>query len=317
MPSQPVRIIGFKTLPKAGDPVICVASEEVADKLIERREAALAHETTESRPDNTEDAELHITGNETKRSDMLQNLRDRYGMDDDEGEGGETKQIRIPVIIKADADGTLAAVRESMLNIGAESKLDIVIDPVSTGIGPVSANDVQVASESGAAIFLFNVKQKDQAALALADTNDVTICSHNVIYSLLDKAKEIFAERLPLSRVEHVHGKAVVQAVFDINNKRNAERIAGLRVLDGSLFKSTTKNSEGSLLQCHYRVIRKGKRISPEGKTLKASSLRRVKEDVEDVRRGDECGLGLVDFADFEEGDTIECYSIENKRVFV
>lgn len=312
VPSQPVRILGFKTLPKAGDPIICVHSEEVADQITERREALQDAEQS-SRTSSTEAAEMQVMGTAAKRGTSLEATLVKYGQDGD----ADDSQIRIPVIIRADGEGSLAALKESLVGVGDESSFDLVVDPINSGIGPISATDVRMAVESGASIFSFGVKQNDKAALAMAEAEQVEVRSHDVIYSLLDEAKEVFAEHLPASPVEVVHGKAKVQAIFDVNNKKDAERIAGLAVLDGTLYKGMAKASNGDRIECHYRVLRNGEPVSSEGESLQVSSLRKVKEDVDDVRRGEECGLGLLDYTDYEKGDIIECYSIEMKREFV
>jgi translation initiation factor IF-2 len=311
LPSQPVRIFGFKSLPKAGEPIICVASEEVADQIIERREALLAANQS-TRTITTDKAEMQVMGASAKRGSSLEAAFVKYGHSNEVN----GSHIRIPVIIRADGEGSLAALREAVLGVGEESTLDLVIDPVSCGIGPISSSDVRMAKESGASIFSFGVKQNDKDALAMAEVEGVEVRSHNVIYSLLDDAKKVFATHLPAVPTEIVHGKAKVQAVFDVNNKKDAERIAGLAVLDGTLHKSKAKDSKGARIDCHYRVLRKGVCVSPEG-TLKVASLRKVKEDVDDVRRGEECGLGFLEYTDFESGDIIECYSVEMKQEFV
>jgi translation initiation factor IF-2 len=315
LPSQPVRIIGFKSVPKAGDPIVCVESEEKARQLVERREAVHTSDPSRSlRPEGVVETELQVTGKSVQRSHVLQSIHEKYDFDPDV----VNRQIRIPVVIKADADGTLAAVRESLVAIGEESSLDMVIDPISTGIGPITLSDVGIASDSGATIFSFNVRQTDRAAMKSLEESDVKYCTNNVIYSLLDDAKNVFAEYLPPAPVEHVHGRAEVKAIFSINNKKSVDNIAGLRVLEGSLYKSKARIPDGGdSLVCHYRVLRNGERVSPEGEKVRAASLRRVKEDVEDVRRGEECGLGLSGFSEFQEGDIIECYSVEMKKVFV
>lgn len=311
VPSQPVRIFGFKSLPKAGDPIICVHSEEVADQITERRRALQDAEDA-ARTSSNEAAEMQVMGTAAKRGSMMEATLVKYGQD---GEADDSK-IRIPVIIRADGEGSLAALKESLVAVGDESSFDLTVDPINAGIGPISTSDVRMAVESGAYIFSFGVKQNDKTALSMAEAEGVQVRSHDVIYSLLDDAKVVFAERLPASPVEVVHGKAKVQAIFDVNNKKDAERIAGLSVLDGTLYKGKAKGTNGEHIECHYRVLRKGYCIS-EGDALKVSSLRKVKEDVEDVRRGEECGLGLSDYKDYEKGDIIECYSVEMKREFI
>jgi len=317
-PSQPIRIVGLKSLPKAGDPIVCVKSEEIAKALIAKREAILfTNDTSNSYRADDSKAKLDVivTGGASKKGFMANNVLKRFGLDaasvKDEV---EDEQIRIPVLLKADADGTLAALRDTLLAIQDESKLDLCIDPVEVSIGHVTPTDVNLAAESGAAIFCFNLKgTKDKTAMSLAASNNVEIRSHDVIYHLLDEAKDVFASYCPATPVEKIHGVAKVQAVFDINNNKDAERVAGLMVNEGRLYLDKFKSDSGSL-DCEYR-IKRDKRILVDG--LKAKSLRREKEEVKDVRRGEECGLNLLDYIDVEEGDIIECYSVEMKRMFV
>jgi translation initiation factor IF-2 len=310
LPSQPVRIIGFKSLPKAGDPIICVESEEKAELLIERR-AALGIPDQNMRTADEGPSTLEVMGVNAQHR-KLQMIYDKYNMD----QNAVATTIRIPVLLKADADGTLAALRESIVAIGNESSLDIVIDPIGLGIGTVTTSDVSMAKDSNAAIFSFNVKQNDKEAISFLESEGVVWKSSNVIYTILDAAKEVFAKYLPSTTVEHVHGKAVVQAVFEITKGKARERIAGLKVMNGNLFLEKA-SVLGTSLNCHYRVIRNGEMVSGEGEVVTAASLRKVKEDVQEVRNGDECGLGLSGFEDFQNGDVIECYSMESKNEFV
>jgi translation initiation factor IF-2 len=305
MPSQPVRIFGFKSLPKAGDPIMCVESEEIAEELVERRIAL--ESSSGDRPDARKDVEIQIPGMRSRdaaRLGRVQKVIDKAGI-----EGSSDGMIRIPVVVKADADGSLSAVRESLINMGNNSKHNVIIDPISEGVGPVTASDIQLAKESDAAIFVFGLKI-DQATLNQAEAEEVVLRSNDIIYSLLDEAKKVYGAYLPRIRVEHVHGKAKVQAIFIIDGDDGKESVAGLQVLDGSLYKDKVKINNDKL-QCHFRVLRGGKQITPEEVLIRASSLRHVKELVESVRRGDECGLALSGFSDFEAGDVVECYSIE------
>ncbi|EED89802.1 DNA end binding protein, partial [Thalassiosira pseudonana CCMP1335] len=265
-PSQPVRIVGFKTLPKAGDPIVCAASEDEAKELIRLRESELMNE---ERADFEADIQLQ---------------------DDD--------AVRIPVVIKADSHGALEAVRDALVSIGTDSKLNIVIDPVEMSTGVVTTSDVRMARESDAAIFVFGkVGIADKETKSLAESEDVSIRGHDIIYRLLEDAKEYFGKYLPVEYALKVHGKANVQAVFEVTDANKKEvSIAGLRVSEGTLFK--------------LKVLRKGEVIASEDDKLKASSLRKVKEDVDSVRNGEECGLGIAGFNDLKEGDVVECYSI-------
>jgi len=317
LPSQPVRIIGFKTLPKAGDPFVCVQSEEIAKQIISRRENIISVNEGRASYRAAADAsnsslEVQITGAASKHGAATRKVLTKYGLDND---NESTDVIRIPIIIKADADGTLAAVRECLLGISAESKLNLCIDPVEVSIGHVTTSDVRMASESGAAIFCFNLKgARDKVAMSLAETEGITICSNNVIYHLLDEAKKVFSTYCPPVATERIHGTAVVQAIFDVNNKKDAERVAGLKIVDGTIYLDKSNKESGSLV-CEYRVRRDNEIVSP--KNLHAKSLRKVKDEVKDARRGEECGLSLIDYVDLKEGDIIECFSTEMKYCFI
>lgn len=314
-PSQPVRVIGFKTIPKAGDPVIVVESEEKAQMLVARREALqlIDPDQVEDRPDRdtAEAVEVQIQGVSAQRPHKLAKLFDKHGID----VNAVSKEIRIPVVLKADADGTLAALKESIISIGTQSKFEIVIDPIVAAIGPLTQADIVTASEAGAAIILFNLKNNDGKMLSLVEEKKIQFKTSNVIYTLINDAKEIFSTYLEPTAVYHVHGKATVKAIFEINNKSDAEKIAGLMVNEGTFYNQKTKHPSGEgTIDCFYRVLRSGEVVSPPTETVKCRSLRREKETVQSIRFGQECGLGLTGFEDFEVGDIIECYSLEMVR---
>ena len=312
LPSQPVRIVGFKSLPKAGDPFMIVESEEIAEEMLQQRRALDVSKN--ERPDGPRsDVELHITGMRRGDTWRVKKFTNKAAIEASDG------TVRIPIIVKAEADGSLVAVRESLLNIGDYSKHAVVIDPIMEGIGEVTASDIQMAKESEATIFSFGSKRVDQSTMNLAESEGVSICSNNIIYSLLDEAKIVLGSYLPLIPKEHKHGRAAVKAIFSIDTDDGEERIAGVNVLEGVIYKSKAPisgedASTNMVADCHFRIYRDGKLISPEDEIVTASSLRRFKEMVESARLGEECGLGLSGFTDFEEGDEIECYSVEMKK---
>ncbi|EJK72952.1 hypothetical protein THAOC_05466 [Thalassiosira oceanica] len=308
-PSQPVRIVGFKSLPKAGDPVVCAASEDEAKELIRLRESELMNA---ERAEFENEVELQVTGTAAKQGSFTQKAHEHYGYEGEEE--GSNNSIWIPVVIKADSHGTLDAVKDALVTIGTESKLDIVIDPVEMSTGVVTMSDVVMAREADAAIFTFGqVGTADKETKAQAITDQVSIRSHDIIYRLLEDAKDYFKNYLPVKLVDKIQGKANVQAVFDVtDSKKNAVSIAGLRVTEGHLYKE--KSADDTKLPCYYRVYRQGKLFSGDGVNLSASSLRKGKDDADSVRNGEECGLGIAGFNDLVEGDLIECYSVVETR---
>ncbi|GKY98501.1 hypothetical protein MPSEU_000807200 [Mayamaea pseudoterrestris] len=306
LPSQPVRIIGFDAVPKAGDPVMCVESEEAAHELVERRKAIEIKNDRAHAVEATE-AELQSSGKHLLHHEWREMLETKHGI-----ESESATVIRVPVIIKADADGTLAAVREALMAVGEESTHNLIVDPVRVGVGPVLASDIQLAKEGGATIFAFNLKH-EQTIASMADEEKVKLVTSKVIYSLLEDAKVEYANYLPAIPVEVVHGRGKVQAVFEIGGI--SDKVAGLRVIEGTLFRDKATRPGGPKLKSEYRILRNGKVLSDA--TYTVSSLKYFKEDVNEVARGKECGLSLAGYSLFEEGDEIECFSIEMKREFV
>jgi translation initiation factor IF-2 len=307
LPSQPVRIVGFKTIPKAGDALVCVASEQVADDLVERRKALKNKDLTVSDDPNSPFSQVIISGRESMTSTGTERRLQRYDLAME-----DTGPIRIPIVVKAKADGSVAAVRDALKMLGKESSFDINVDPIAEGVGMLTRGEIEMAKESNAAVFCFDVKTQDKTVMNLAEAEGVAVHEFDVIYSLLDQAKEVFTQYLPPVQFETTHGKATVQAVFSINNDK--DRVAGLRVLDGNIYKSSVNGDKKSPVS--FRVIRDGERISPEGDQIRATSLKKFKDDVESVRHGEECGLSLTGDIDFKEGDVIECYSIEMRKAF-
>jgi len=307
LPSQPVRIVGFDSVPKAGDPIICVESEELAEDLVNRRKALAASSEDQSSA-YSGDVELQSAGKHMMHDDWKEAIQRKHGLETD----SDGSLIRIPVVVKADADGTLAAILDALVQVGEESSHNVVVEPVRVGVGPVLASDVQMAKEGGATIVCFNIKNEFTIE-KLAEEEGVPLVGSKVIYSLLDDAKKEFAAYLPPEPVEVIHGRATVQATYEIGGI--SDKVAGLQVTEGTLFKDKTKGTEGGTISCHFRVVRGGKVVSAEA--LRATTLKHFKDDVSEIGRGKECGLALSGQKDYQTGDVIECFSVEMKREFI
>jgi small GTP-binding protein len=302
LPSQPVRIVGFDSLPKAGDPFVVVASEEAADELLSRRKAAEG--ATDAAPPAAplSDAELQSAGRHMMTSAWKDALETKYGLHPD----GADAPVRIPVVIKADADGTLAAIRDALVQLGVQSAQKVVIDPIKVGVGPLLPSEIQMAQECSASIVCFNI-QNDAHLVRLAEENQVRILQSDIIYTLLDAAKLELARHLPEVPVEMVQGRAKVLATYDIGGLE--DKVAGLKVLEGTLFKDQTVATKGvRSAPCQYRVLRNGVAVATG---LSASSLKHFKEDVTEVLRGKECGISLGGHQDYAVGDEVECFAVE------
>ena len=302
IPSQPVRLIGFKSLPKAGDPITCVGSEEAAEEMVEQR-LGLSDDVQEDRTATANEVEIHIGGMRKHNTRRVAKFHDLAGLEESDG------TIRIPIIVKADADGSLSAVRDSLVTLGEKSAHKVLIDPIQEGVGEITPSDIQMAKESNACIFAFGLKKVDQAVMNLAESEGVVIRSNDIIYSLLDDAKEILGRYVPPTPCEQSHGTASIQAIFVVDGDQGKEKVAGLKVTEGNLYRS----KDSKRVSTHFRVYRNGQLVSPEGQSVTALSLRHFKKLVEEVRHGDECGLVLSGYDDFQEGDEVECYSVEMK----
>lgn len=206
-------------------------------------------------------------------------------------QAGQVQELRL--IIKADVQGSLAPITSSLDSIEVG---DIRVNVLHAETGNISENDVMLATASEAIVLGFNV-DVDQAALRLADKEKIDIRIYNIIYRLTEDIEKALKGMLEPEERKVVVGNAEVLAVFKIPR---IGYIAGCRVLKGELRRN------GSM-----RVLRGGEELHDGPIT----SLKHEKENVNEVREGFECGVGLKGFDDFKEGDILECYTIEEVYV--
>ncbi len=205
-------------------------------------------------------------------------------------QAGEEEELRL--IIKADVQGSLEPIINSVQDLKSGGEQDIGVKVIHSGTGNVGENDVMLASATDSIILGFNVGP-DNAAKRLADSEGVSIRKYNIIYHLIDDIEKALKGMLEPVEKKILIGRAEVLAVFP-SGKHN--RVAGCRVDTGEI----RRNAK-------IRVLREGK-IAFEGEI---SSLKRHQDDVNEVRDGFECGIGLKGFSSFEEGDILESYVIE------
>ncbi|MCH9692173.1 MAG: translation initiation factor IF-2 [Gammaproteobacteria bacterium] len=261
-PSTPVELLGLDSTPNAGDEFLVVADERKAREVAEQR----AEKERRERMQRQQAAKL-----ENMFADM---------------EAGERKVLS--VVVKADVRGSLEAILSALAEIGNE---EVSVNIVSSGVGGIAENDVNLALTSGAIILGFNTRA-DVAARKLAETESVEIRYYSVIYNLLDEVKQALTGMLDPELREDIIGIAQVRDVF---RSPKFGAIAGCMVLEGSVQRNKP-----------IRVLRENVVIY-QGEL---ESLRRFKEDVQDVRNGMECGIGVKDYNDVKAGDQIEVYDI-------
>lgn len=263
-PSMPVEIMGLSGVPEAGDLFYVVKDERAAKDVVayremKQRESAAARE----------------------RKPTLENLFESL-------EKEEAKELAL--IIKADTQGSVEAVTESISKLSTE-KCQVKI--VHTGVGAITETDVALASASNAIIVGFNVRP-DVKSLETAEREGVSLELHTIIYNLIDRVRSAMEGLLEPIVKEKVTGHAEVKETFNISR---IGTIAGCLVTDGKVSRDNS-----------VRVLRDGVVIF-EGKL---ASLKRFKDDVREVNTGYECGIGVERFNDIKVGDIIEFYTHEH-----
>jgi translation initiation factor IF-2 len=192
------------------------------------------------------------------------------------------------IVLKCDTQGSVEAIVGALKQIESD-KIDLEI--VHSGVGPISESDMLLASASNAVVVGFNVKVESQAVTA-AKREGVQVKLYSIIYELIDQIKEAMAGLLEPEHRETVIGHAEVKQIF----KLSRGIVAGCLVTDGRIARTA-----------RARVLRKRQPVYDGG----LSTLRRFQDDVKEVRSGLECGIKLGDFSEYQVGDIIECYQLE------
>ncbi len=269
-PSMPVEVLGLEGVPEPGDKFFVVEDIEKAREIAQHRQE-LARESAL----------------EKQKKISLEELFSAI-------QKGEIKELQI--VLKADCYGSIEAIRKTLeeleKNLPEDIKGKIKINIIHTGVGPITENDVLLASASNAIVLGFNVRP-DSAARKLAEREKVDIRTYRVIYDLVDDVKKALSGLLEPEEKEVILGTAEVRATFKI---KGVGTVAGCYVKDGVIRRNA-----------NARLIRNGVVIY-DGKI---ASLKRFKDDVKEVQAGYECGIALENFNDIKVGDTIECYEIQ------
>jgi translation initiation factor IF-2 len=203
---------------------------------------------------------------------------------------GEVKEL--PIVIKADVQGSVEVLNEMLPKISNEQ---VKVKIIQASVGAVTETDVLLASASNAVIVAFNVRPERKAA-DLAQRENVDIRHHTIIYELLDELRKAVAGLLAPVIKEAYLGRAEVRDTFRV---KGAGVIAGCSVQDGIMKRDAD-----------VRVLRDSVVIY----TGRVSSLRRFKEDVNEVRTGFECGVGISNFNDVKVGDVLECFKMVTEK---
>ena len=262
-PSVPVEIIGLGEVPDAGDIFYAVDNERMARELVEQRKEQEKEER-----------------NKAMQKVTLENLFDTI-------QQGNMKELNI--IIKADVQGSVEAVRASLLKLSNE---EVRVNVIHGAVGAINESDVMLATASNAIIVGFNVRP-ERAAADSAHDQDVEIRLYRVIYDCIEEMQQAMKGMLDPKFKEVVVGHAEIRQTFKVSG---VGTIAGAYVQDGKIVRA-----------CEVRIVRDGIVIH-EGHL---NSLKRFKDDVKEVAAGYECGMGIENYNDLKEGDIIESFVME------
>ena len=261
-PSVPVEITGLVDVPQAGDTFDAVSDERLARELVEQRKREAKEE------------EFKVT---------LDNLFASINQ-------GEMKELDI--IVKADVQGSVEAVRQSLEKLSND---EVKVKVIHGGVGAISESDVMLANASNAIIVGFNVRP-DPVAAEVAERDGIDMRMYRIIYDCIEEIEAAIKGMLAPKYREVILGRVEVRNVFKLSS---AGMIAGSYVLEGKV----TRNAQ-------IRVVRDGIVITEDS----ISSLKRFKDDVKEVAQGYECGIGLEKFNDIKEGDIFEAFIMEEYK---
>ena len=265
-PAVPVEITGLDEVPSAGDNFDAVSDERLARQLVEQRKQKIK--------DDAFNAAQKVT---------LDNLFSQL-------EQGEVKDLN--VIVKADVQGSVEAVKESLVKLSNE---EVRVNVIHGGAGAINESDVMLAATSGAIIVGFNVRP-DPVAKEAAERDGVEMRLYRVIYDCIDEITAAMKGMLAPKFREATLGELEVRQTY---------KVSGIGVIAGCYVKRGKITRDAKV-----RVVRDGIVVAED----EISSLRRFKDDVKEVAEGYECGVGLQKFGDIKEGDIFEAFFMEEYR---
>ena len=256
-----VSVLGLQEVPNAGDQMMVVSDEKLMKQVAEERRAK-------------------------ERTGMISSAK--VSLDDLFKDISEGNLKNLNLIVKADVQGSVEAIKESLIKLSTE---EVKVSIVHAVAGAINESDVTLADTTNAIIIGFNVRP-DANAKALAERNKIDIRLYRVIYDAIDDVnKAIKGLSAPKYREQYL-GKAEVRVVYKISGVGN---IAGAMVKDGKIVRNAK-----------VRLIRNNIVVADTA----ISSLKRMKDDVKEVVQGFECGIGLENFNDLKEGDIIESFNV-------
>ena len=263
LPSDPVEVIGFNDVPEAGDIMSAVDDDSLSRKVAEERKDKAR-------------AALIKAQQKTTLDDLFNQISE-----------GQIKELNI--IIKADVQGSVEAVKQSLERLSND---EVKVKAIHGGVGAITETDVMLASASNAIIIGFNVRH-DNSVRDIAEREKVDIRLYRVIYNAIEDMQNAMKGMLAPKFKENVLGRCVVRQTFKVSG---VGTVAGCYVTEGKI----QRNAQIRLLRDNV-IVHEGK----------IDSLKRFKDDAKEVAQGYECGLGIENYNDVKENDEIECFVME------
>ncbi|RCH84478.1 hypothetical protein CU098_006865, partial [Rhizopus stolonifer] len=322
-PGMPVKVIGWKDVPSAGDEMLTAKDENLAKTVVENRVARHQRDQqlrdleviNDKRRQQREQLEQERMAEKAYKKEMYMYQRGlvdtlpdslnkrlhaiQSSLQEEKGEQElqQDNMLELRAVVKGDVSGTVEAVVDCLS--GLQNK-QIRVKVVHSAVGNITEGDVQLAAACEGQVIGFNVRA-DKRIQAEAAKIGVPVKSYSIIYKLLEDVKDELSDMLPPIVSTQVVGEAALLQVFDINTKgRETRPVAGCRVTNGSIHKNG-----------RVRVVR-NKEIVWEGEL---EALRQVKKDITEAKKGLECGMSFEGFTDFQPGDVIQSVqTIETKQ---
>ncbi|KAI8915893.1 translation initiation factor IF-2 [Gorgonomyces haynaldii] len=271
-PSFPVQVLGWKSLPEAGEQVLGAENESIAKRVVQnriRKQELLMQQTT------------------------IQNQNDKREALKKEQAPEETGLPTLHVIVKADVHGSVDAIQSVIQGLPSHQ---VKVNIVHSGVGPVTESDVELAAATGSKIISFNTQTPNKIQFE-AKTKDITLETHQIIYTLIDSIKDKMSSLLPPEIIIKVEGEADVQQLFTITNKKVKETICGCKIVNGKILRS------------HLVRIMRGDKELHQGRIR---TFKHHKKDITEAAKGLECGIAM-DYDGVQAGDTIQAITLIEK----
>jgi len=265
-PSRPVQVLGFTSVPSAGDTFLVASDDRTARQIAEKRQAA-------------------------ERNAQLAKARKKVSLEDFME---QSKISTLNLILKGDVSGSVEALEDALMQLDVGAEVDLRV--IHRGVGAITKSDITLASASTAVVIGFNVKPEPQTAI-YADQEGVEVRFYSVIYNAIEEIELSLKGMLKPEFEEAIIGSAEVREIFKSSKAGN---IAGSIVKDGVI----RRNAKA-------RILRNGAILVDN---LTIDSLKRFKDDANEVREGFECGIGLGNMKEITVGDVVQCFEMREKK---